>query len=132
MNDDDVLIVGGVLVLAYLLWPKGSTSTTTIIQGAPQASSGASCDSCGGATPPPAGTSPMPSPAQSFCTGGQILRAGVCINPASDAPRIGSANNDAILAEITRQLEASNAAGNWALSWEIAARRDAWIKQQGY
>jgi hypothetical protein len=69
---------------------------------------------------------------QLFCTGGQIVRDGVCINPESSAPRLGSANNDAILAELIRQQEVYNQAGNWDMAWQIAAKRDAWIKQMGY
>jgi hypothetical protein len=33
---------------------------------------------------------------------------------------------------ILQQIEASNAAGNWDRSWQLAAQRDAWIKQLGY
>lgn len=128
-DDDGLIILGGLGLLAlYLLGQKGGSSTTIIQQAPGQQQQGTpGCDSCGSQQPP---ASPQPAPV--FCQGGQILRAGVCINPASDTPRLGSANNDAVLAEILRQLEASNAAGTWDLSWQIAAKRDAWIKSQGY
>lgn len=133
MKDEDGLIILGIGILAFFLWnrqaatvPAGTTTpgTTAPIK--------AGCDSCGGGGGATTPGEPVGKPSAVTCYGGQILREGVCINPYSETPRLGSANNDAVLAEIIRQLEASNAAGTWDLSWQIAAKRDAWIKSQGY
>jgi hypothetical protein len=47
-------------------------------------------------------------------------------------PRLGSAVNDATLLMINRQIDQANAAQNWELSWQLAAKRDQWVKDQGY
>jgi len=77
--------------------------------------------------PPPAVPAVVNTPSL-----GEPVGPGIYINPPSAVPRLGSAQNDATLAELLRMIESANAAGNWALSWQLAAKRDAWIKSQGY
>ena len=137
-NDDGIIILGLGLGILYLLGRQQAAPATTTQPGQPVYTGGGGGGCCGEDDPVvPNEPTPTPklSPAvvqQLFCTGGQIVREGVCINPESSAPRLGSANNDAILAELIRQQEVYNQAGNWDMAWQIAAKRDAWIKQMGY
>jgi hypothetical protein len=140
-NDDTLLILGLGLGLVYLLGKQqpAQTATTTTPGQTVYLGGGGTGGCCGGGDEPtPAPVTPEPpkpsaAPVQQlFCTGGQIVRDGVCINPESPTPRLGSANNDAVLAELIRQQEYYNSIGNWDMAWQIAAKRDAWIKSQGY
>jgi hypothetical protein len=49
-----------------------------------------------------------------------------------DNPGYGSATNDATLMSINRMIDASNAAGDWERSSQLAAQRDAWLRKMGY
>jgi len=134
MPSDDLIILGGLALLLYFLRPQQQAAAAATPQAAgPTGNGGTDCGGygCGGGGSTPA-TTPSQAPTNQFCTGGQIVREGVCINPYSETPRLGSAVNDATLAMILQQIEASNAAGNWDRSWQLAAQRDAWIKQLGY
>lgn len=132
-RDNDLLILGGIALAAWLLLGRNQGQTAAA---APQVAGptstgtdcgGYGCNGGGGTVTPPSA-----APTNTFCQGGQILREGVCINPASSAPRLGSEVNDATLAMLIREQERYMAVGNWDMAWQIAAKRDAWIKQQGY
>lgn len=138
MADNDLLILGGIAVLAYLLTRQSSPQgSTTVIQAAPTAAA-SDCGGygCGGGSTPSTPT-PSPAPNNSFTSYWEQVKGasqGVYQPAAVDTvnPRLGSAVNDATLLMINRQINDANAAGNWDLSWQLAAKRDAWIKQMGY
>lgn len=132
MTDSDLLILGGIAVLAWFLSQRTTTAAAanTSIAQASSAPSGTDCGGYGCGTgngdKPPAQDPGLP-PSASTCPAGTIFRNGICDNPA-----LGSQVNDTTLQMINAQIDASNAAGTWDRSWQLAAQRDAWIKKLGY
>ena len=109
---DDLIIIAGMAVVAWWLLnhlPSFSGTSTNTAAATPIDTTPSGCQSCG--------VKPQPSAAPE--------------NGLSQ-PNIGSWQNDATLQQLSAMIDQANAAGNWDLSWQIAAKRDAWIKSQGY
>lgn len=141
MADNDLIIVGLALLALYLLGNRGQQQAPAAASVQGMNAGGCSqggVDMCaarqvGGGS---GSTSPGSPPAAQSSYWQQTPGASAGVMRPADVdysnPRLGSAVNDATLLMINRQIDQANAAGNWDLSWQLAARRDAWIKQQGY
>lgn len=140
MKDDDLILLGIGAILLYLFTGRAqaapASGPVTGYDATPACSRGGQ-DMCsarkvGGDIPI---TPDAPAPAQaSYWQQTPGASTGV-MRPADidyTNPRLGSAVNDATLLMINRQIDQANAVQNWELSWQLAAKRDQWVKDQGY
>jgi len=130
--DEDMIVLGIVgLVAVYWLVNRGSTAAATGGTGTPLAVTPGGPPVVPAAVPSayngPIASNPYWEQVPGGSPGAYRPTAPDTVNP-----RLGSVANDATLLQLNRMIDSANAAGNWDLSWQIAAKRDAWIKSQGY
>lgn len=104
---EDILILGGGLVLVWLLSRQSSPGGVLTLQAAPQL---------------------QQQPA--ICDGEGCPAASTATQQNPTLPQVPQWFLDK-LAQFTQALNASNLAGTWETSWKIAAERDSWVASQG-